>query len=88
MTKVKTRENSKFKYGNHIKTSWFFNTRGRDKAVVAIYNHMVVIQVQIGKNIIEDVLLDGGSGVNIITKQFEIEVGGRGFQSLNLHHII
>jgi hypothetical protein len=29
---------------------------------------MVVIQVQIGKNIIEDMLLNGGYGVNIITK--------------------
>jgi hypothetical protein len=27
---------------------------------------MAVIQVQIDKNTIEDVLLDGGSGVNII----------------------
>jgi hypothetical protein len=27
---------------------------------------MVVIQVQIGKNKIEDVLLDGGFGINII----------------------
>jgi hypothetical protein len=30
---------------------------------------MVVIQVQIGKNFIEDVLLDGGFGVNIIMKK-------------------
>jgi hypothetical protein len=29
---------------------------------------MAIIQVQIGKNTIEDVLLDGGSGINIITK--------------------
>jgi hypothetical protein len=29
---------------------------------------MAIIQVQIGKNTIEDVLLDGGFGVNIITK--------------------
>ncbi len=36
------------------------------KAIVAIYNHMVITQVQIGKNTIEDVLLDGGFGVNII----------------------
>jgi hypothetical protein len=36
--------------------------------VVAIDNHMAVIQVQIGKNTIEDVLLDGGSTVNIITE--------------------
>jgi hypothetical protein len=35
---------------------------------VAIDNHMVVIQVQIGKNTIEDVLLDGGSRVNIVTE--------------------
>jgi hypothetical protein len=29
---------------------------------------MAIIQVQIGKNTIEDVLLDGSFGVNIITK--------------------
>jgi hypothetical protein len=29
---------------------------------------MAIIQVQIGKNTIEDVLLNGGSRVNIITK--------------------
>jgi hypothetical protein len=29
--------------------------------IVAIDNHMVVIQVQIGKNTIDDVLLDRGS---------------------------
>jgi hypothetical protein len=29
---------------------------------------MVFIQIQIGKNKIEDVLLDGDFGVNIITK--------------------
>jgi hypothetical protein len=29
---------------------------------------MVIIQEQIGENIIEDVLLDDGFGVNIITK--------------------
>jgi hypothetical protein len=34
---------------------------------VAIDNHMAIIQVQIGKNTIDDVLLDGGSGINIIT---------------------
>jgi hypothetical protein len=33
---------------------------------IVIENHMVVIQVQIGKNTIDDVLLDGGSRVNII----------------------
>ncbi len=40
-----------------------------------IDNHMVVIQVQIGKNTIEDVLLDGGSRVNIITKHFRLKLG-------------
>jgi hypothetical protein len=29
---------------------------------------MAVIQVQIGKNKIQDVLLDGGYGISIITK--------------------
>jgi hypothetical protein len=36
---------------------------------ITINNHMAVIQVQIGKNTIEDVLLDGGFKVNIIIKQ-------------------
>jgi hypothetical protein len=35
---------------------------------IIIDNHMVIIQVQIGKFYVEDVLLDGGYGVNIITK--------------------
>ncbi len=42
--------------------------------IVAIDNHMV-IQVQIGKNTIEDVLLDGGFGVNIITLQLRLRLG-------------
>jgi hypothetical protein len=33
-----------------------------------IDNHVAIIQVEIGKNTIEDVLLDEGSGINIITK--------------------
>jgi hypothetical protein len=36
--------------------------------IVAIDNHMTNIQVQIGKNTIEDVLLDGGSRINFITE--------------------
>jgi hypothetical protein len=43
--------------------------------VVAIDNHMAVIQVQIGKNIIEDVLLDGGSRINIIMEQLILRLG-------------
>ncbi len=35
--------------------------------VVVIVNHMVVVQVQIGKNMIKDVLLDGGFRINIFT---------------------
>jgi hypothetical protein len=35
--------------------------------IIAIDNHIVVIQVQIEMNIIEDVLLDGGSRIHIIT---------------------
>jgi hypothetical protein len=37
-------------------------------STIAIDNHMVVIQVQIKKNTIEDVLLNGGSRINIIIK--------------------
>jgi len=35
---------------------------------IAIDNHMAVIQIQIKKNTIEDVLLDGGCRINIIIK--------------------
>jgi hypothetical protein len=36
---------------------------------------MAIIQVQIGKNTLKDVLLDGGFGVNIITKQLKLKLG-------------
>ncbi len=36
---------------------------------------MVVIQVHIGNNTIENVLLDGRSKVNIITKQLRLRLG-------------
>ncbi len=42
---------------------------------VIINNHMADIQVQIGKNIVDDALLDGGSRVNIIIKQFGLKLG-------------
>jgi hypothetical protein len=35
-------------------------------AAIAIDHQIVVIQVQVGKKIIDDVLIDGGFGVNII----------------------
>jgi hypothetical protein len=34
--------------------------------LVIIDQQMLVIQVQVGRNFIEDVLLDGGFGINII----------------------
>jgi hypothetical protein len=43
--------------------------------VVAIDNHMAIIQVQIGKNTIKDVLLDGGFRVNIIIEQLKLRLG-------------
>ncbi len=43
--------------------------------IVAINNHMAVIQVQIGKNTIEDALLDGGIGINIIIEQLRLKLG-------------
>jgi len=36
---------------------------------------MAIIQIQIGKNTIEDLLLDGGFGINIITKQLKLKLG-------------
>ncbi len=36
-------------------------------AIIDIDHQMVVIQVQVGKNFIDDMLIDGGFGVNIIT---------------------
>jgi hypothetical protein len=42
--------------------------------VIEVDNQMVVIQVQVGKNIFEDVLLDGGANVNIITKNLRTKL--------------
>jgi hypothetical protein len=36
---------------------------------------MVVVQVQVGKNFIDDVLIDGGYGVNIVTKNLRVQLG-------------
>jgi hypothetical protein len=36
---------------------------------------MAVIQVQVGKNIVEDVLIDGRASVNIITKNLTTKLG-------------
>ncbi len=42
---------------------------------VAIDNHIAIIQVRIGKNTIEDVLMDGGSRINIIIEQLILKLG-------------
>ncbi len=39
-----------------------------DTATIEVDNQMAIIQVQVGKNTIEDVLLNGATSVNIITK--------------------
>jgi hypothetical protein len=36
---------------------------------------MVVIQIWVGKNFIDDVVIDGGFRVNIITKSMRIQLG-------------
>jgi hypothetical protein len=38
-----------------------------DTTTIKVDNRMIVIQVKVGKNILEDVLLDGEASVNIIT---------------------
>jgi hypothetical protein len=43
--------------------------------ITEVDNLMVVIQVQVGKNIVEDVLLNGGASVNIITKSLKTKLG-------------
>jgi len=43
--------------------------------VIELDNQMVVIQVQVGKNIVEDVLIGGGVSVNIITKDLRTKLG-------------
>ncbi len=38
-------------------------------ASMAINRHMVMIHVKVGKSLVKDDLLDGGFGVNIMTKE-------------------
>jgi len=35
---------------------------------------MVIIQIQVGKNIVEDVLIDGGANVNIIMENLKTKL--------------
>ena len=44
-------------------------------ATEAIDKHMPVISISIGKNIVDDVLLDGGSVVNVITEEERRKLG-------------
>jgi hypothetical protein len=46
-----------------------------DTLTIKVNNQMEVIQVQVGKHIIEDVLLDGGANVNIMTKNLKTKLG-------------
>jgi len=41
-------------------------------STIEVNNLMVVIQVQVGKNLLEDVLIDGKANVNIITKNLSL----------------
>jgi hypothetical protein len=41
-------------------------------AYVAIDHQMAMIQVQVQKNFIEDVLFDGGSGVHILKEKLRV----------------
>jgi hypothetical protein len=42
---------------------------------IDIDNHVVIIHVQIRKNTIEDVLLNGGFGINISIEQLKLRLG-------------
>ncbi len=44
-------------------------------ATIAIDHQMTVIHVHVGKNFVKDVLLNGGFGVNIMTKRLCVQLG-------------
>ncbi len=44
-------------------------------AIMAIDHQMAVIQVQVGKFFIVDVLIDGGFGIYIINENLKIQLG-------------
>jgi hypothetical protein len=46
-----------------------------DIATIKVNNQVAIIQVQVGKNIIEDVLLDGRASVNIIIENLKKKKG-------------
>jgi hypothetical protein len=46
-----------------------------DIITIEVDNQMAIIQIQVGKNIVEDVMIDGGASVNIIIKNLETKLG-------------
>jgi hypothetical protein len=46
-----------------------------DIATIEIDNQIAIIQIQVRKNIVEDVLIDGRENVNIITKSLRTKLG-------------
>jgi hypothetical protein len=40
-----------------------------DITSIKVNNYMAIIQVQVGKNVVEDVIINGRPSVNIITKK-------------------
>ncbi len=46
-----------------------------DIATIEVDNQMAFIQVQVGKNIVKDVMLNGGARVNIIIKNLSTKLG-------------
>jgi hypothetical protein len=45
---------------------------------------MAIIQVQVGRNTVDDVLLDGGSKLNIIIEQLRVKLGLPKLEPYNL----
>ncbi len=45
-----------------------------DIIAIEVDNQMAIIRIQVGKNIVDDVLLDGGASVNIITENFKTKL--------------
>jgi hypothetical protein len=45
-----------------------------DIVAIKVNNQMAVIQVQVEKNIVEDVLLNGGANVNIIIENLKTKL--------------
>jgi hypothetical protein len=46
-----------------------------DITIVEVNNQMAIIRIQVGKNIVEDVLLHGGVNVNIVIENLKTKLG-------------